>query len=67
VETGHEVARLQEMGCRLAQGDYYSPPVDLDDFAALVHREHARDGRPGIVNLSGSAAERLAPEGASAS
>jgi diguanylate cyclase (GGDEF)-like protein len=67
VETVHEVARLQEMGCRLAQGDYYSPPVDLDDFAALVHREHARDGRPGIVNLSGSAAERLAPEGASAS
>jgi len=67
VETVHQVARLQEMGCRLAQGDYYSPPVDLDDFAALVRREHAQDGRPGIVNLSGSAAERLAPQGASVS
>ena len=64
VETVHQVARLREMGCRLAQGNYYSRPVDLDDFAALLHREYAREGRPVLVNLPRSGAERLAPESA---
>jgi diguanylate cyclase (GGDEF)-like protein len=64
VETVHQVASLREMGCRLAQGDYYSPPVDLDDLAALLHREYARDKRGVIVRLPRTAAERLAPEGA---
>ena len=50
-ETVHQVARLREMGCRLAQGDYYSPPVDLAALAALVHREYARDERGVIVKL----------------
>ena len=64
VETVHQVVRLREMGCRLAQGDYYSPPVDLDVLAALLDREHDRDERGVIVKLPRSAAERLAPEGA---
>jgi EAL domain-containing protein (putative c-di-GMP-specific phosphodiesterase class I) len=64
VETVHQVASLREMGCRLAQGDYYSPPVDLDDLAALLHREYARDKRGVIVRLPRTVAERLAPGGA---
>jgi EAL domain-containing protein (putative c-di-GMP-specific phosphodiesterase class I) len=64
VETVHQVARLREMGCRLAQGDYYSPPVDLDDLAALLHREYARDERGVIVKLPRTGSERLAPGGA---
>ena len=64
VETVHQVARLREMGCRLAQGDYCSPPVDLDDLAALLHREYVRDERGVIVKLPRTGSERLAPGGA---
>jgi predicted signal transduction protein with EAL and GGDEF domain len=64
VETVHQVASLREMGCRLAQGDYYSPPVDLDDLATLLHREYKQDECGVIVRLPRAAAERLAPEGA---
>jgi diguanylate cyclase (GGDEF)-like protein len=64
VETVQQVARLREMGCRLAQGDYYSPPVDLADLAALLHREYGRGERGVIVNLLRSGGERLAPGGA---
>ncbi|MGO8685603.1 MAG: putative bifunctional diguanylate cyclase/phosphodiesterase [Candidatus Dormibacteria bacterium] len=51
VETVHQATRLREMGCRLAQGDYYSPPVDLEDLAALLRRERARDGSRRILRL----------------
>ena len=64
VETVHQVASLREMGCRLAEGDYYSPPVDLDDLATLLHREYKQDECGVIVRFPRAAAERLAPEGA---
>jgi diguanylate cyclase (GGDEF)-like protein len=62
VETIHQVGRLREMGCRFAQGDYYSRPVDLDDLAALLHREYARDERDVVLRLPSAAG--LTPEGA---
>jgi len=64
VETVHQVARLREMGCRLAQGNYYSPPVDLADLAALLHREYTQNERGVIVKLPRTAVDRLAPGGA---
>ncbi len=61
VETIHQLARLREMGCPLAQGDYFSRPLDLADLAAHLHRDYARDGRNVIVELP-----LLAPQAAGA-
>lgn len=38
VETLEMVEKLQEMGCELVQGDYFSRPLPFDDFTATVNR-----------------------------
>lgn len=38
VETLEMVEKLQEMGCELVQGYYFSRPLPFDDFTATVNR-----------------------------
>jgi len=67
VETVHQVARLREMGCRLAQGDYYSRPVDLADLIALLERDQTRSECSVIVALPRRTTGGLPAEGAQVS
>ncbi|HUZ19922.1 MAG TPA: EAL domain-containing protein [Acidimicrobiales bacterium] len=36
VETEEQLAALNDLGCHLAQGFFFSPPVSAEDFAKLV-------------------------------
>ncbi|HYA00755.1 MAG TPA: EAL domain-containing protein [Candidatus Binatia bacterium] len=36
VETVAQAARLEEMGCHLAQGNYFSPPLDIGELRSLL-------------------------------
>jgi predicted signal transduction protein with EAL and GGDEF domain len=41
VETAAQSDRLQSLGCRLAQGFYFSRPVTGDDIGRMLHASHA--------------------------
>jgi diguanylate cyclase (GGDEF)-like protein len=41
VETADQAARLQSLGCRLAQGFYFSKPVAADEIQRMLHASHA--------------------------
>ena len=43
VETAQQLARLQEMGCDLAQGYYFSEPLPREEVPALL-ATHVREG-----------------------
>lgn len=45
VETEAQFAFLREIGCELAQGYLFSPPLAPDAFAALLASEHAGPGQ----------------------
>jgi diguanylate cyclase (GGDEF)-like protein len=41
VETAEQSERLQSLGCRLAQGFYFSRPVTGDEITQMLHASHA--------------------------
>jgi diguanylate cyclase (GGDEF)-like protein len=41
VETAEQAERLQSLGCRLAQGFYFSRPVAADEIKRMLHASHA--------------------------
>ena len=41
VETAEQAERLQSLGCRLAQGYYFSRPVPADEIQLMLHASHA--------------------------
>jgi len=41
VETAEQAARLQSLGCRLAQGFYFSRPVAADEIQRMLQASHA--------------------------
>jgi diguanylate cyclase (GGDEF)-like protein len=41
VETAEQAERLQSLGCRLAQGFYFSRPVPADEIQRMLHASHA--------------------------
>jgi len=49
VETGSQVAGLKMIGCEVAQGFYFSPPLRAEDFDLLLSRHFARSAElPGL-------------------
>ena len=44
VETGEQVRALTEMGCDCFQGFYYSRPIPVQDFEAVVRENRSRNG-----------------------
>ena len=50
VESAASASVLAAIGCDLAQGFHYSPPVPADQLPALVHA--ARDAQVGLVTLA---------------
>jgi EAL domain-containing protein (putative c-di-GMP-specific phosphodiesterase class I) len=36
VETAEQLARLQEMGCEMAQGYYFSEPLPSEEVSTLL-------------------------------
>jgi diguanylate cyclase (GGDEF)-like protein/PAS domain S-box-containing protein len=49
VETGSQVAGLKMIGCEVAQGFYFSPPLRAEDFDLLLSRHFARSADlPGL-------------------
>jgi EAL domain-containing protein (putative c-di-GMP-specific phosphodiesterase class I) len=58
VETLAQVSGLQELGCPVAQGFYFSQPLTVADFDALLARHFGTPGRPGslLVNAAGKPA-----------
>jgi EAL domain-containing protein (putative c-di-GMP-specific phosphodiesterase class I) len=49
VETGSQVAGLKMIGCQVAQGFYFSPPLRAEDFDQLLSRHFARSAElPGL-------------------
>jgi len=47
VETAEQSERLQSLGCRLAQGFYFSRPVDSDAIMRMLGASHAMRGAGG--------------------
>jgi EAL domain-containing protein (putative c-di-GMP-specific phosphodiesterase class I) len=45
VETLHHSRRLQELGCSLGQGYYFSKPIDSTEMQAFLETEHAVESR----------------------
>ena len=41
VETADQAERLQSLGCRFAQGFYFSRPVPADEIQRMLHASHA--------------------------
>ncbi len=41
VETAEQAERLQSLGCRFAQGFYFSRPVPADEIQRMLHASHA--------------------------
>jgi diguanylate cyclase (GGDEF)-like protein len=41
VETAEQAERLASLGCRLAQGFYFSRPVAADEIKRMLHSSHA--------------------------
>jgi diguanylate cyclase (GGDEF)-like protein len=41
VENAEQAERLQSLGCRLAQGFYFSRPVAADEIKRMLHASHA--------------------------
>ena len=41
VETAAQAERLQSLGCRLAQGFYFSRPVPADEILRMLRTSHA--------------------------
>ena len=41
VETADQAERLQSLGCRFAQGFYFSRPVPADQIQRMLHASHA--------------------------
>jgi diguanylate cyclase (GGDEF)-like protein len=41
VETAEQAERLQSLGCRFAQGFYFSRPVPADEIQRMLHAAHA--------------------------
>jgi len=69
VETAEQAERLQSLGCRLAQGYYFSRPVPADEIQLMLHASHAirlagGDGQCGAGRAArtaeGSRRERVA-------
>jgi diguanylate cyclase (GGDEF)-like protein/PAS domain S-box-containing protein len=58
VETLAQVSGLQDLGCPVAQGFYFSQPLAVADFDALLARHFGTPGRPGslLVNAAGQPA-----------
>jgi EAL domain-containing protein (putative c-di-GMP-specific phosphodiesterase class I) len=58
VETLAQVSGLQDLGCPVAQGFYFSQPLAVADFDALLARHFGTPGRPGslLVNAAGKPA-----------
>lgn len=54
VETPDDVARVNAVGCRFAQGFYYSAPLSAADVLAFIAHHYGTDGRD-EVKASGSA------------
>jgi diguanylate cyclase len=50
VESRASASVLAAIGCDLAQGFYYSPPVSADELPALVRG--ARDAQVGVVDVT---------------
>ncbi len=55
VETAEQAERLQSLGCRLAQGFYFSRPVAADEIKRMLHASHA-------IRLAGGRWAESAPE-----
>ena len=49
VESRASASVLAAIGCDLAQGFYYSPPVPADQLPALVRA--ARDAQVGVADI----------------
>ena len=41
VETAEQAERLQSLGCRFAQGFYFSRPVPAEEIQRMLHASHA--------------------------
>jgi sensor c-di-GMP phosphodiesterase-like protein len=41
VETAEQSDRLQSLGCRFAQGFYFSRPVPAEQIQRMLHTSHA--------------------------
>src|ERR1700722_17270200 len=54
VETGSQVAGLKMIGCEVAQGFYFSPPLRAEDFDQLLSRHFARSAELPSLGLSRS-------------
>ncbi len=54
VETRAQVSGLQDLGCQVAQGFYFSHPLGADDFDALLTKHFAPDG-PEVVLINAGA------------
>jgi diguanylate cyclase (GGDEF)-like protein/PAS domain S-box-containing protein len=46
VETADQVAELQVLGCQVAQGFYFSPPLRAAEFDELLDRHYQGAGEP---------------------
>ena len=56
VETLAQVSGLQDLGCQVAQGFYFSHPLRADDFDALLTKHFAPDGPEVVlINAGGGA------------
>src|SRR5579859_4700312 len=63
VETESQVCELRGLGCRVAQGFYFSQPLRAEEFDELLTRHFAPVERPAlqVVKLSGHPAGAAAP------
>jgi hypothetical protein len=52
VETSDQVAELSRLGCAVAQGFYYSPPLRATEFDQLLARHFAPAVTPGAPAIS---------------
>lgn len=42
VETVEQLQFLQKTGCDMIQGYYFSPPINFESFALLLHSERKK-------------------------
>jgi predicted signal transduction protein with EAL and GGDEF domain len=67
VESRDQVAELRRLGCEVAQGLYFSPPLRAGEFDALLARHFAPAVRPGAPAVSLAQPARCAQAASSSS